>query len=55
MIYELFGWDLVKEAPRDNFDGVFGKPTAFCMGIEQQAYHSLHIHIQLWIKEINKQ
>ena len=45
MIYELFGWDLVEEAPRDNFDSVFGKPSAFCMGIEEQARHSLHVHI----------
>ena len=54
VIYELFGWDLVKEAPRDNFDSVFGKPSAFCMGIEEQACHSLHVHILLWIKEINE-
>ena len=54
MIYELFGWDLVKEAPRENFDSVFGKPSAFCMGIEEQACHSLHVHILLWIKEINE-
>ena len=54
MIYELFGWDLVEEAPRDNFDSVFGKPSAFCMGIEEQARHSLHVHILLWIKEINE-
>ena len=54
MIYELFGWDLVEEAPRDNFDSVFGKPSAFCMGIEEQACHSLHVHILLWIKEINE-
>ena len=33
MIYELFGWNLVEEAPQDNFDSVFGKPSAFCMGI----------------------
>ena len=54
MIYELFGWDLVEEALQDNFDSVFGKPSAFCMGIEEQAHHSLHIHILLWIKEINE-
>ena len=54
VIYELFGWDLVEEAPRDNFDSVFGMPSAFCMGIEEQARHSLHIHILLWIKEINE-
>ena len=54
VIYELFGWDLVEEALRDNFDSVFGKPSAFCMGIEEQACHSLHIHILLWIKEINE-
>ena len=54
VIYELFGWDVVEEAPRDNFDSVFGKPSAFCMGIEEQAHHSLHIHILLWIKEINE-
>ena len=54
MIYELFGWGLVEEAPRDNFDCVFGKPSAFCMGIEEQAHHSLHIHILLSIKEINE-
>ena len=54
VIYKLFGWDLVVEAPRDNFDGVFGKPSAFCMGIEEQARHSLHVHILLWIKEINE-
>ena len=54
VIYELFGWDLVEEAPRDNFDSVFGKPSAFCMGIEEQARHSLHVHILLWIKEINE-
>ena len=54
VIYELFGWDLVEEAPRDNFDSVFGKPSAFCMGIEEQAHHSLHVHILLWIKEINE-
>ena len=24
------------------------------MGIEEQAHHSLHIHILLWIKEINE-
>ena len=53
-IYELFGWDLVEEAQRDNFDSVFGKPSAFCMGIEEQAHHSLHVHILLWIKEINE-
>ena len=49
VIYELFGWDLVEEAPQDIFDSVFGKPSAFCMGIEEQACHSLHIHILLWI------
>ena len=54
VIYELFGWDLVEEAPRDNFDSVFGKPSAFCMGIEEQPHHSLHVHILLWIKEINE-
>ena len=54
VIYELFGWDLVQEAPRDIFDSVFGKPSAFCMGIEEQASHSLHIHILLWIKGINE-
>ena len=32
VIYELFGWDLVEEALQDNFDSVFGKPSAFCMG-----------------------
>ena len=45
VIYELFGWDLVQEALRDSFDSVFGKPSAWCMGIEEQACHSLHIHI----------
>ena len=54
VIYELFGWDLVEEAPQDNFDSVFGKPSVFCMGIEEQACHSLHIHILLWIKDINE-
>ena len=54
VIYELFGWDLVEEAPQDNFDSVCGKPSSFCMGIEEQAHHSLHIHILLWIKEINE-
>ena len=54
MIYELFGWDLVVEAPRDNFYSVFGKPSAFCMQIEEKACHSLHIHILLWTKEINE-
>ena len=39
VIYELFGWDLVEEALQDNFDSVFGKPSAFCMGIEKQACH----------------
>ena len=51
VIYELFGWDFVEEVPQDNFDSVFGKASAFCMGIEEQACHSLHIHILLWIKE----
>ena len=50
VIYELFGWDLVEEPPQDNFYSVMGKPSAFCMGIEEQAHHSLHIHILLWIK-----
>ena len=54
VIYELFGWDLVEEALQDNFDSVFGKPSALCMGIEEQAHHSLHIHILLWIIEINE-
>ena len=54
MIYELFGWDLVEEALQDNFDSVFGKPLAFCMGIEEQAHHSLHVHILIWIKKINE-
>ena len=54
VIYEHFGWDLVEEAPQDNFDSVFGKPSAFCMGIEEQAHHSLHIHILLLIKEIHE-
>ena len=54
VICELFGWDLVEEAPQDNFDSVFGKPSAFCMGIEEQTHHSLHVHILLWIKEINE-
>ena len=54
VIYELFGRDLVEEALRDNFDSVFGKPSVFCMGIEEQACHSLHIHILLWINEINE-
>ena len=45
---------MVEEAPQDNSDSVFGKPSAFCMGIEEQAHHSLHIHILLWIKEINE-
>ena len=54
VIYGLFGWDLVEEALQDYFDGVFGKPSVFCMGIEEQAHHSLHIHILLWIKEINE-
>ena len=54
VIYEPFGWDLVEEAPQDNFDSVFGKPSAFCMGIEEQACHSLHVHILLWIKETNE-
>ena len=54
MIYELFGWDLVEEALQDNFDSVFGKPSVFCMGIEEQARHSLHVNILLWIKEINE-
>ena len=54
VIFELFGWDLVEEALHNNFDSIFGKPSAFCMGIEEQAHHSLHIHILLWIKEINE-
>ena len=54
VIYELFGWDLVEQTLRDNFDSVFGKPSAFRMGIEEQTCHSLHIHILLWIKEINE-
>ena len=54
MIYEPFGWDFEEEAPRDNFDSVFGKPSAFCMRIEEQAHHSLHVHILLWIKEISE-
>ena len=54
MIYELLRWDLVEEALQDNFDSVFGKPSVFCMGIEEQAHHSLHIHILLLIKEINE-
>ena len=39
VIYELFGWDLVEEELRDNFDSVLDKPSAFCMGIEEQACH----------------
>ena len=45
---------MVEEVPQDNFDSVFGKSSAFCMGIEEQTHHSLHIHILLWIKEINE-
>ena len=45
---------MVEEAPQENFDSVFGKPSAFCMRIEEQARHCLYIHILLWIKEINE-
>ena len=54
-LYEVVVWALIGFIKiQDNFDSVFGKPSAFCMGIEEQAHHSLHVHILLWIKEINE-
>ena len=54
IIEELIGWDEKNEAPREGYEGLFGVPTAFTMSKEEQARHTLHIHILLWIKNLNE-
>ena len=54
IIEELIGWDEKNEAPREGYEGLFGVPTAFAMSNEEQARCTLHVHILLWIKNLNE-
>ena len=52
IIKELIGWDEKNEAPREGYEGLFGVP--FTMSNEEQARCTLHVHILLWIKNLNE-
>ena len=54
IIKELISWDEKNEAPREGYEGLFGVPTAFTMSNEEQARCTLHVHILLWIKNLNE-
>ena len=55
VIEEVLGWDLKKEAPREDFSGLFGEVFAFVVSIEEQGRKTLHAHIQCWVKQFARQ
>ena len=42
------------EAPREGYEGLYWVPTAFTMSNEEQARHTLHVHILLWVNNLNE-
>ena len=47
---EVLCWDLHKEQPLNDKEGLFGETEAFTLSIEEQARKTLHAHLQIWIK-----
>ena len=53
IIEHLISWDEKNEAPREGYEGLFRVPTT-SMSNEEQARCTLHVHILLWIKNLNE-
>lgn len=50
IIEEVVGWDLQKkEARREG--GLFGIPLAFSCSAEEQGRSTVHMHLQVWLKD----
>ena len=54
IVKEFISWDGKNEAPREGYEGLLGVPTAFSMSNEEQARCTLHVHILLWVKNLNE-
>ena len=51
IIEEVLCWDLEKQEPLSNKEGLFGETEAFTVSIEEQAHKTLHAHLQIWIEK----
>ena len=53
IIREVVGWNLEEQQPtRDS--GLFGIPEALVAAVEEQGRKTLHVHLQVWIKEFSR-
>jgi hypothetical protein len=50
VIEAVIGWDIKKDCSAQE-PGLFDRPEAFTLAVEEQGRDSLHMHIQVWVKE----
>ena len=51
IIETLFNWNIKEQTA--NGPGIFGTVVAFAAADEEQGCKTLHMHIQLWVKDVN--
>jgi ATP-dependent DNA helicase PIF1 len=54
VLEEVIGWDVEKDEPRENFEGMLGPVEAFIISVEEQGRKTLHAHIQVWVKKMTE-
>ena len=55
VIKNVIGWDLENACASSDSPGLFGIPLAFSTSTEEQGRRMLHVHFQIWIKEMIEQ
>ena len=53
LLEEVVGWDLEKHCKTEN-QGYFGNVKALNFAIEEQGRQTLHVHMLLWIEQLDK-
>ena len=53
IIETLFNWNKKEQKPHG--PGIFGTVVAFAAADEEQGRKTLHMHVQLWVKDVNPQ
>ena len=51
ILREVVGWDTETNAARRE-GGLFGRPSAYTVSVEEQGRGTLHAHILIWIKKL---
>ena len=52
IIETLFNWNIKEQKP--NGSGIFGTVVAFAAADNKQSPKTLHMHVQLWVKDVNQ-